>query len=825
MSQAHRDELHARLAAILDFSDDAIVGQDLNGLITSWNRGAERIFGYDSAEAIGQPIALLIPADLQTEEAHHIHRAHHGEAVLHRNTALLRRNGDTVPISLTLLPTRAPDGAILGVLLIAEDLTHRLQAQRDALRLAAIVSSSDDAILSKDLNGIVMSWNRAAERVFGYSAEEIIGRSIRLIVPKDRQREEDDVLARARRGLPVHQINTTRRHKNGRLIPISLTVSPIRDAGGTVVGASTIARDITAQLAIEAERARLLELAREQAAITERLNEVGTLVASTLDRDAIVQAVTDAATELTAAEFGAFFYNHVDPASGEAYLLYTLAGATKEAFANFPNPRATAVFGPTFRGEGPVRIADVTQDPRYGKNAPYHGMPTGHLPVRSYLAVPVKTRSGDVLGGLFFGHSGVDVFTEQHERLALGIATWASVALENARLYVGVQEASRLKDEFLATLSHELRTPLNAILGYTRMVRSGLLVNDKRDHAMEVIERNSVALAQIVEDVLDVSRIIAGKIRLNVQPVELPKVIREALDTVRPAAEAKGVRLETIIDPRAAPVSGDPDRLQQVVWNLLSNAVKFTPRGGRVQARLERVNSHIEVVVSDTGIGIATEFLPHVFERFRQADAGFTREHPGLGLGLAIARQVVEMHGGTIHAASGGAGQGATFRLQLPMMIVHAETHEEQRVHPHTHSRHNSVTVPNLEGVRVLAVDDDRDALALVREILEVTGAQVSTAYSADTAMAVIESERPHVLLADLGMPQVDGFELIAKVRALADLDLRHTPAAALTAYARSEDRVKALRSGFQLHLAKPVEPGELMAAIAALARRPRAGA
>jgi signal transduction histidine kinase len=271
-------------------------------------------------------------------------------------------------------------------------------------------------------------------------------------------------------------------------------------------------------------------------------------------------------------------------------------------------------------------------------------MPRGHLPVRSYLAVPVKGRGGEVVGGLFFGHAEVGRFSAHHERIAVGIASWAAVALENARLYAGVQEASRLKDEFLASLSHELRTPLNAILGYARMLRSGIIGPDKRERAMATIERNATSLTQIVEDVLDISRIVSGKIRLNVQTVDFPTIVANAVDAVAPAADAKGVRLETVVDPHAAPISGDPERLQQVLWNLLSNAVKFTPRGGKVQVRLERINSHIELTVSDTGIGIAPEFLPHVFERFRQAEGGTTREQGGLGLGLSIARQLTELH-------------------------------------------------------------------------------------------------------------------------------------------------------------------------------------
>jgi PAS domain S-box-containing protein len=817
------DDAAARLAAIVDSSDDAIIGLDLNGMITSWNPAAQRIFGYSAAEAVGQSIRLIVPAHLHASEDDVLGRVARGEIVQHFETQRRRRDGALVPISLTVSPIRTPSGEIIGASKIARDISGRHRAERAGRRLAAIVESSDDAIVSKDLNGVVTSWNRAAARMFGYSAAEILGHSIRILIPPERQAEEDHVLAQIRRGEQVDHFETVRRRKDGTLVPISLTVSPIRDENGAVIGASKIARDISDRERADAERAHLLAIAQEQVAITKKLNQVGAVVAAALDRNAVLHAVTDAATEVTNAEFGAFFYNAADPESGDNYLLYTLSGAPREAFDKFPPPRATAIFGPTFRGEGIVRLADVTTDPRYGQSAPYFGMPPGHLPVRSYLAVPVKARSGAVLGGLFFGHSAAGIFTEQHEQLVAGIASWASVALENARLYVGVQEVSRLKDEFVATLSHELRTPLNAILGYARMMRSGLITGEKQVRAIETIERNATSLTQIVEDVLDVSRIIAGKIRLNVQPVDLAAVIREALDAVMPAAEAKGVRIETIVEPGAAPISGDPERIQQVIWNLVSNAVKFTGRGGNVQVRVARVSSHVEVAVSDTGIGIPREFLPYIFERFRQADSGTTRERGGLGLGLAIARHLIEMHGGTIHASSAGEGQGATLRVTLPLMIVRPDVQAEERAHPQMRSAEGRISIPNLQDVRVLAVDDDRDALRLVREILEAAGAQVFTAESAAEALEAIDAARPDVLVADLGMPRMDGFELIDRIRRRSDPAIQDVPAAALTAYARSEDRAKALRSGFQIHLSKPIDPGELMEAIAGLvkARQP----
>jgi CheY-like chemotaxis protein len=401
------------------------------------------------------------------------------------------------------------------------------------------------------------------------------------------------------------------------------------------------------------------------------------------------------------------------------------------------------------------------------------------------------------------------------------VASWAAVALENARLYEEARDANRVKDDFLAVLSHELRTPLNAIVGYSRLMRGEMLAPDQVGRAVETLERNARWLTQIVDDVLDVSRIVSGKIRLDVQAVELASVVDNAVATVQPAADAKSVRIQSLIDPRVGPVSGDPDRLQQVMWNLVSNAVKFTPKGGRVQVRLERVNSHVEVVVSDTGIGISKDFLPLVFDRFRQADSGSTRRTGGLGLGLSIVRHLTEMHGGSVHAASDGENQGATFTVRLPLMIVQPSA-AQQREHPLAERRNPLQQLADLAGVRVLAVDDDADALGLLKDVLQAAGAEVATAQSAAAAMATIATFLPDALVADIGMPDVDGFELIRQVRASEDKRVRDIPAAALTAFARSEDRTKALQTGFEMHLAKPVDPGELVASVATLVRRYR---
>ena len=381
--------------------------------------------------------------------------------------------------------------------------------------------------------------------------------------------------------------------------------------------------------------------------------------------------------------------------------------------------------------------------------------------------------------------------------------------------------ADRLKDDFLATLSHELRTPLNAILGYSRMLRSGVVDQDRQARALEIVERNATALSVMVADVLDVSRIVAGKMRLNVQLIDLPMVVEEAIATIRPAADAKGVRLQTVMDTEAGPVMGDGDRLQQVMWNLVSNAVRFTHRDGLVQVRMLRIDSHVEIVISDTGAGIASEFLPHVFERFRQADSRLSREYGGLGLGLAISRELIELHGGTLRCESDGLGKGATFFVKLPRSIPSPATgldmtNERWSVEP----REPATTDMDLKGLHVLVVDDDPDALTMMREILEAAGATVISADSGRAALTALDERTPDAIVSDLGMPGMDGFELLAQLRQSANESRRNIPVAALTAYARSDDRIRCLKSGFQMHLSKPIDPGELVATVAALASR-----
>ena len=513
-------------------------------------------------------------------------------------------------------------------------------------RLAAIVESAEDAIISKTLEGIVTSWNAGAQRMFGYTADEIIGRPITVLIPPGHSDEEPQILSRLRRGERIEHYETQRVRKDGSIIDLSLTVSPIRDRSGKIIGASKIARDIS-------DRKRW----------------------------------------------------------------------------------------------------------------------------------------------------------EENERRALRQAQEARQQAE---------AANRVKDEFLATVSHELRTPLTAVVGWVRMLRAGQLDSRRTERALEVIDRNIRSQAQLIEDLLDISRITMGKLRLDVRPILPTDVIRAAAESVAFAAEARDIRIQQILDSSIGPVRGDFERLQQVVWNLLSNAIKFTPKGGRVQIVLERVNSHVEIRVTDNGKGIDPEFLPHIFQRFTQADTVMTRRQGGLGLGLAIARSIIELHGGSITAHSEGREKGSTFVLSLPVMAI---THERttERVHPRAWTEISLACPPEVRGLNVLVVDDEIDTGEMIREVLENCGANVQVADSAEAAFKNFCTRPPDVLISDIGMPEVDGYEFIRRVREYERNRGVKVPAIALTAFARIEDRVKSLAAGYQMHIAKPVEPAELLTIVASL--------
>jgi len=815
-----RVDLSALYRSIVQSADDAISSLDLNETITSWNRAAEKLYGYDAKEVIGKSNRLIIPPDRYAEEDDVIRRLKSGEGVQHHDTVRVRKDGTRIEVAITASAIQQ-NGNIIGVSKIARGISEQKKAERNGARLVAIVESSDDAIVAKDVNGIITSWNRAAERMFGYSANEAIGQSIRLIIPEDHQHEEDTILDRIRRGESVQHFETIRCRKDGSCFPISVTVSPIRDAAGIIIGASKIARDITERRRAEA----LAQRVQWQAEFVARMAEV---LSGPLHYEARLKGLVEIAVPAMAdwaaldtvepdGRVRRLAVAHADPGKTE------LGTEIRRRFEDSITPCNARQVIRTGKGMFIPEVTDAVMVAAANGDDKRLGLMRG-LGLTSCVCVPLATSERAFAALTLATAESGRQYSIEDLHFAEDVASRAALMVDNARAYEAVQKASSVKDEFLATLSHELRTPLNAILGYARMLRADMVKPEKLPRTYETIERNTTSLTKMVEDILDVSRVVSGKMRLNMQAVELPLVVHEAVATVMPAAEAKLIRLETTVDPQVGAVSGDPDRLRQVVWNLLSNAVKFTPKQGRIQVRLERVNSSVEIVVSDTGIGIRADFLPHIFERFRQADSAAGREHAGLGLGLAIVRNLVELHGGTVYATSGGEGQGATFRVRLPVRIVHPEWQPTtERVHPKQGDSApppSLAELPSLNDIHVLAVDDDPDTLRLLKEILEAVGATVTTARSSRAALEIVATDRPDVLVADLGMPLMDGFELIQQLRTSGDAAARGIPAAALTAYARSEDRAKALKSGFEMHLAKPIDPAELIAAVKALARR-----
>jgi PAS domain S-box-containing protein len=642
------------------------------------------------------------------------------------------------------------------------------QVRSDALaQLAAIVESSDDAIVSKDLDGIIQSWNQGAQRIFGWSAEEAIGKPITIIIPPDRLDEEPKIIARIRAGERVDHFETIRITKDGRKVHVSVTISPVRDREGRIVGASKIARDTT--LLREYER-RLTDFI-ENATI---------------------------GLHWVAADGTILWANRCE---------LEMLGYTREEYVgrniveiHVDRPVIDDIMARLARGE---TLIDCPSRLRHKDGS------IRHVLINSC----VRFEDGAFENTQCFTRDVTALKNAEEERNKL-------LEREHAAR-VQAEHASRMKDEFLATLSHELRTPLNAILGYAHLLREGSIRPDEMQAALDVIERNARSQTQIIEDLLDMSRIVSGKIRLDVQRVDLAAAVTTAIDTLRPAAEAKGVRLTTVLDPLVGPVRGDPARLQQVVWNLLSNAIKFTPKAGKVQVALERVNSHVEIVVSDTGEGINPDFLPFVFDRFRQADPSSTRRHGGLGIGLAIVKQLTELHGGSVRAKSPGPGQGSTFVVALPLSaaLEDDDTAAGSRVHPKAEAAPSDLSDHiDLSGVRVLVVDDQSDARELIAHILTGCHAQVYTAESMSEALRAMRAQPPDVLISDIGMPGHDGYELIQAVRALPREAGGDVPAAAVTAFARSEDRRRAMLAGFQTHIAKPVEPAELITVIASLA-------
>lgn len=520
--------------------------------------------------------------------------------------------------------------------------------------LAAIIDNSEDAIISKTLEGFITSWNRAAERMFGYTEHEAIGKHISLLLPLDKLSEEDMIINRIRSGLQVNHFETLRVTKSGKTIPISLTVSPIKGRDGRIIGASKIARDITDQV-------RAKEELQTHTRIQELLLSAGILLSEILDLQDILQKVTDITTQLTGAQFGAFFYNMVN-SEGESYLLYTLSGVSKDAFKGFPMPRNTAVFGMTFSGKGILRSDDIRQDPRYGKNDPYYGMPKGHLPVVSYLAVPVNSPSqGNTIGGLFFGHPEPGRFKAEHEKLVSGIASQAGVAIENARLYDEIKQLNLKKDEFIGVAGHELRTPITTIKAYLQLLEGQAegLNKDLTEKALRQVNK----LNRLVNDLLDVSKIQAGKLEYTMIPCLLLPLVRDSFDTVRQIYPSHPLTVD--LPEQDIVITADGTKIEQVLINFLTNAIKYSAEGSPVTVTVKKTAYKVIVSVRDVGVGIGDKHLDMIFHRYYRIQ---NPEHTatGLGIGLYIAKEIIERHGGEIGVQS-EEGKGSTFYFSLPL--------------------------------------------------------------------------------------------------------------------------------------------------------------
>jgi PAS domain S-box-containing protein len=570
------------------------------------------------------------------------------------------------------------------------------------------------------------------------------------------------------------------------------------------------------------------EALRDETRVLELLNNTGTALAGTLDLPSLLQETVDAATRISGARFGAFYYDaeHEADAAGNEPLL-----KVPQAVSGVSARQAAAIAVDLRLGPA-MRHNDLQTAPNDGTEDGADGAPV----LRSCLSLPVRSRSGQLLGRLLLGHPQPGMFSLRSERIVAAIAAQAAVALDNTRLYVEARRAAeerkvlldserearaeaertnQLKDEFLTTLSHELRTPLSAILGWAQVLRRGTRDQADLHRGLNSIERNARAQAQLIEDLLDMSRITSDKVMLEMQTIVPATVIASAIETLRPAFEAKHITVHTRIAGDAGTMTGDPSRMQQVIWNLLSNALKFTPQGGAVDVKVVREGTRLLLTIADNGVGIRADFLPHVFDRFRQADASTTRKHGGLGLGLAIVKHLVEQHGGTITASSPGDSQGATFTVRLPAdsRAPAPRQHSQEPARPH-----------DLAGIKVLVVDDEADARELAERILRDAHADVASAASAEEALRLLDSAPPDVLVSDIGMPDVDGFDLLALLRARGSGQGGDLPALALTAFARPEDRQRALGSGFQAYLVKPLDPAELLATVARLAAGRKAG-
>jgi PAS domain S-box-containing protein len=824
------------LDVLLAASVDGVLAFDRELRYTRWSPAMERISGVPAAAALGAHALTLFPFLQAIGEDRAFHAALAGEVVSTWRRPFTTLTGRAGYFDGHYRPLRDAGGAVVGGIAVIREVTDtvELAEQRSSLSAARRALALGDQRLAVALEAAHLGpweWDAASDLVtvsetaaaiFGIPTEpRLTWAAMReLLHPADREPARVAVEA-AVAGRTDYDIEYRVALAGGGERWVAATGRATYRADGTPERMLGVVQDITARKL--AEQALV-----EESRALDALDRTWQLLAGELDLERLLQALTDVATQISDAAFGSFFYNVVE-GSGGSYTLYTLSGVDRAAFAGFPMPRATAVFAPTFAGSGIVRSDDITKDPRYGHSEPYRGMPPGHLPVRSYLAVPVAARSGEVLGGLFFGHERTGVFTARHERLLAGIAAQAAIAIDNARLYqtarnaeqeaearaLALAEADRRKDDFLAVLAHELRNPLGAVSNAIAVLQLAAPGSREFARALAVAVRQVDHQRKLIDDLLDMSRVSRGKIELQLEPVDLAAIVRDATEDQRPALTAADLALDVALPANPVTVVGDRVRLAQVVGNLLDNARKFTPAGGRIEVRLElAATGEAVVTVSDTGIGIEAALLPRLFDPFMQVRRPHGHGLGGLGLGLSVVKGLVGLHpGGRVEAESAGPGTGARFRIALPLAAATAV----EAVAPTRDLRRPGA------GRHVLVVEDLPEASETLRDVLTILGCTVEIAADGRAALAALAGARPDLVLCDIGLPgEMSGLDLARVIRR----DPAHAGVrlVALTGYGTAGDRRASSDAGFDAHLTKPIEMKRIAQLLAELPRHTDAG-